>query len=279
MNLIDVIIQGIIQGVTEFLPISSSGHLSVYQHFFGTDDETSLLLIVMLHIGTLCSVLVAFRKEVWGMIKELFRLLGDIFRFRNILENTNESRRMIFMVFIATLPLAAAYFLNDFVKGIATDDDIIIEGVCFLITGLLLFIAFFWDRGRRDISLMKPLDAFLVGIAQLVAIVPGISRSGSTTAVAALRGLKKDTLISFSFILSIPAILAASASEILAVSKSDLTVDLFILALGFVVSAVFGSLTIWLIRWLIKKDRYVFFSYYLFLVGSITLTVGVFEHI
>jgi undecaprenyl-diphosphatase len=233
----------------------------------------------MLHIGTLCSVLVAFRKEVWGMIKELFRLLGDIFRFRNILENTNESRRMIFMVFIATLPLAAAYFLNDFVKGIATDDDIIIEGVCFLITGLLLFIAFFWDRGRRDISLMKPLDAFLVGIAQLVAIVPGISRSGSTTAVAALRGLKKDTLISFSFILSIPAILAASASEILAVSKSDLTVDLFILALGFVVSAVFGSLTIWLIRWLIKKDRYVFFSYYLFLVGSITLTVGVFEHI
>ena len=279
MNLIDAIIQGIIQGITEFLPVSSSGHLSVYRHFAGTAGDESMLFTIVLHLGTLLAVFIVFRKTIWEVLKELFRVMADIVRFRNIIEDMNDSRRMLFMVFIATLPLAAAYFLRKPVRVISSDGDIIVEGVCFLITGLLLFTAFFTDRGTRDISGMRVSDALIIGVTQMVAVFPGISRSGSTMAAGALRRFKKETVISFSFILGIPAITAAAASELLSAPAGQITEGLTELAAGFVSSLVFGILTIKLIGWLIKKERFIYFAYYLFLAGTITVTMGLLERV
>ena len=277
MTLVEVIIQGIIQGITEFLPISSSGHLSVFQHLFGLSGNDSMMLTVILHLGTLVAVFIAFRKMLWEIVKEFFRVIGDIFTKKNIFRDINDSRRMLFMVIVGTVPLVGAYFLSDLVKGISTDNDIIIEGICFTLTGLLLFVAFFKDRGYKGIKDMRVGDAIFVGIAQLIAILPGISRSGTTAAAGSLRKLNKETVISFSFILGIPAIIAAAASELLSKETAAISISLPFLAIGFLTSLIFGLITIGLIRWLMRKERYTIFSYYLFIVGAMTITLGILE--
>jgi len=279
LTIIEAIIQGIIQGVTEFLPISSSGHLSVYQHFTGIGGEDSLLFTVVLHLGTLLAIFIMFSKTIWDIIKEFFRTIGDIFKGKNIVQDMNDARRMLFMVIVATIPLAGAYFLRGVVKAITTDDDIIIEGICFLITGFLIYLAFFKDKVRKEVSKINLFDALIIGLTQLIAVFPGISRSGSTTAVGTLRGLKKETVISFSFILGIPAIIAAAASEFLSTSADNLSIDIPTLATGFLVSLLFGIISIGMIRWLMKRDKYIVFAYYMFLVGIVTISLGICEKI
>jgi len=218
-----------------------------------------------------------FRKLLYQIVKEFFKVIGEIFKFRNIVKDMNDTRRMLFMVIVATIPLVGAYFLSDLVKGIASDDDIIIEGICFLVTGLLLYLAFFKDRGRKDIGQMKAHDALIIGLTQMIAVTPGISRSGSTTAVGALRGYTKETVISFSFILGIPAIAAAAASEFLSISLDEISLSIPVLAVGFATSLIFGIISIGLVKWLMKKERYIVFAYYLFLLGIITVSLGLCE--
>lgn len=235
------------------------------------------MLTVVLHLGTLLAVFIMFRRIIWDMVKEFIRVIADIFRFRNITKDMNDSRRMLFMVFIATIPLIGAYFLKDIVEIISSDNDIIVEGICFFITGLLLYTAFFRERGYKAISDMKFYDALIIGITQMIAVTPGISRSGSTTSVGALRGFKKETVVTFSFILGIPAIFAAVASEFISTSPQEISFDIPMLIIGFGVSLAFGIITIALIRWLIKKERYIVFAYYLLIIGIVTISLGLLE--
>ena len=141
MSILDAVIQAIIQGLTEFLPVSSSGHLSLFQHFTGQSGEGALLFSAILHLGTLVAVFVAFRDTIWALIKEFFVMLKDIFTGKFKWSTMNGERRMIIMLVISLAMLIPFYIFKDFFTGIAEDSDILVEGVCFLYTSLILYLS------------------------------------------------------------------------------------------------------------------------------------------
>lgn len=278
MEYISVIIQAVIQGLTEFLPVSSSGHLSVVQHITGFSGESALVTSIVLHLGTLAAVFVAFRKTIWGMIKEFFKTIADIFTGKFSWKNMNSDRRMMIMVIIATLILVPVYFFKDFFTARQGDGDIAFEGVAFLFTALLLFLS---DRcsGTKTGEKMKVADAVTVGLFQCVALFPGVSRSGSTTAAGLFCGLEKNTAVTFAFILGIPAILGGSVLEFKDVMETQVEVDWIAMAIGFVVSAVVGFLAIKLVSWLLKSNRFKIFGVYTLVIGIACLAGGIWEHV
>ena len=276
MDYITVIIQAVVQGLTEFLPVSSSGHLSVIQHLTGVDGEAALILSISLHLGTLLAVFVAFRGTIFGMIKEFFLTIKDIFTKKFSWKNMNSNRRMMFMVIIATVMLVPCYLVKDFFTSRQGDGDIIFEGAAFLFTAMLLF---FSDKctGQKLGKDMKIKDALVVGAFQCVALFPGVSRSGSTTAAGLFCGLSKQTAVEFAFILGIPAILGGSVLELGDAIKSDVKVDWIMLAVGFVIAAVVGFLAIKLVDWLLKKNRFKIFGIYTLVLGIACIAAGIYE--
>ncbi len=279
MSIFEAIIQGIIQGVTEFLPVSSSGHLSLFQHFTNQSGEPALLFSVMLHMGTLFAIVIAFYKLIWELIKEFFAILKDIFTLKFSLKKTNPMRNMIYMILLALLPLIVIYFvLGDFYSMILSDDDIIIEGLSFLITATLLFIACKKDNGTKLEGDITAKDALIVGALQSIAPLPGVSRSGSTISSGLLCGFKKETAVKFSFILGIPAILGGGLSEILDMSGKDISLPIHIMAIGVITSAVVGYLSIKMVEWLLKEDKFKIFAYYTLVLGVVVIAIGVFEN-
>ncbi len=279
MDYINVIIQAIVQGLTEFLPVSSSGHLSVLQHITGIDGESALILSIVLHLGTLAAVFVAFRKTIFGMIKEFFLTIGDVFTGKFSWRGMNRNRRMMFMVIIATAILVPVYLFEEFFTGRQGDGDIVFEGAAFLFTALLLFLSDKCSRGEKYGEDMKVKDAFTVGLFQCIALFPGVSRSGSTTAAGLFCGLEKQTAVTFAFILGIPAILGGSVLELGDALSSDMQFDWVALGIGFVVSAVVGFLAIKLVSWLIKKDRFKIFGVYTLILGVACVAAGMWEHL
>lgn len=279
MDILTVMIQAVVQGLTEFLPVSSSGHLSVVQHITGVDGEAALILSLVLHLGTLLAVFIAFWGTIWGMIKEFFLTIGDIFTGKFSWKNMNGNRRMMFMVIIATVILVPFYFVQDFFTARQGDGDIVFEGVAFMFTALLLFLSDRFGHGTRTAEQMTVKDAVTVGLFQVVALFPGVSRSGSTTAGGLLSGLEKQTAVTFAFILGIPAILGGSLLEIGAALKSDMELDWLMLGLGFIISAVVGILSIKLVSWLVKRDRYKIFGIYTAVLGVICVAAGTWEHV
>lgn len=279
MDILTVIIQAVVQGLTEFLPVSSSGHLSVVQHITGVDGEAALILSLVLHLGTLLAVFIAFWGTIWGMIKEFFLTIGDIFTGKFSWKNMNGNRRMMFMVIIATVILVPFYFVQDFFTARQGDGDIVFEGVAFMFTALLLFLSDRFGHGPRTAEQMTVKDAVTVGLFQVVALFPGVSRSGSTTAGGLLSGLEKQTAVTFAFILGIPAILGGSLLEIGDALKSDMELDWLMLGLGFIISAVVGILSIKLVSWLVKRDRYKIFGIYTAVLGVICVAAGTWEHV
>ena len=278
MEYISMIIQGIIQGLTEFLPISSSGHLSVAQHFLGI-EETGLLMSIVLHLGTLVAVFIAFYRDIWGIIKEFFLTIKDIFTGKFSWKNMNDSRRMMFMVIIATLLLVPAYFIKDFFTCMEGDGDIIFEGCAFMFTALLLFLSDACVKGYKTGKDMKIRDAVAVGLFQCVALFPGVSRSGSTITAGLFCGLSRETAVKFSFILGIPAILGGSVLEIKDAFESGTEFDIPLLLTGFVVAAAVGVLSIKLVSLVTKKNKFKLFGVYVLVLGLLCVGEGVYEMI
>ena len=264
MDIITVIIQAVVQGLTEFLPVSSSGHLSVVQHVTGVNGEAALVLSLVLHLGTLAAVFVAFWGTIWGMIKEFFLTIGDIFTGKFSWKNMNGNRRMMFMVIIATVILVPFYLVEGFFTGRQGDGDIVFDR---------------FGHGTRTAEQMTVKDAVTVGLFQVVALFPGVSRSGSTTAGGLLSGLEKETAVTFAFILGIPAILGGSVLELGDALHSDMELDWVALGIGFVIAAVVGILSIKLVSWLVKKDRYKIFGVYTAVLGAVCVAAGLWEHI
>ena len=275
---ISIIIQGIIQGLTEFLPISSSGHLSVAQHFLGI-EEAGLLISIVLHLGTLVAVFIAFYKDIWGIIKEFFLTIKDIFTGKFSWKDMNDSRRMLFMVIIATLILVPAYFVKDFFTCMEGDGDIIFEGCAFMFTALLLFLSDACVKGFKTGKDMRIRDAVAVGLFQCVALFPGVSRSGSTITSGLFCGLTRETAVKFSFILGIPAILGGSVLEIKDAIDSGTEFDIPILLIGFVVAAAVGVLSIKLVSLVAKKNKIKWFGVYVLILGLLCVGTGLYETI
>ena len=273
---ISVIIQGIIQGLTEFLPISSSGHLSVAQHFLGI-EEAGLLISIVLHLGTLVAVFIAFYKDIWGLIKEFFLTFRDIFTGRFSWNNMNDSRRMLFMVIIATLLLVPAYFVKDFFTCMEGDGDIIFEGCAFMFTALLLFLSDACVKGFKTGKDMKVREAVAVGLFQCVALFPGVSRSGSTITTGLFCGLTRETAVKFSFILGIPAILGGSVLEIKDALESGTEFNIPVLLIGFIVAAAVGVLSIKLVSLVTQKNKFKWFGVYVLILGLLCVGAGVYE--
>ncbi len=277
-DIISVIIQGVIQGLTEFLPVSSSGHLSVAQHFMNV-EEGSMTLSVVLHLGTLIAVIVAFHKRIWGMIKEFFLSIRDIFKGQFSWRDMNDDRRMMIMVIIATLILVPFVLVKDFFTSVTGDGDIIFEGCAFLFTSLVLFLSDACVKGMKTGKDMKIKDAITVGLFQCVALFPGVSRSGSTISAGLFCGLTRETAAAFSFILGIPAILGSALLEGIDVIKSGEPVDVLPLAVGAAVAAVVGLLAIKLVQIIIKNDKFKIFGIYTLLLGIACIGTGIYENV
>ncbi len=274
MTVLEAFLQGVLQGFTEFLPVSSSGHLSLFQYFTGNSGESGFLFSILLHAGTLVAVCIVFWKTLMELLAEVFRLLGDIIRGRFDPKEMAPSRRMLFLLLLSLCPLFLVVFIKDWVEGFASDSNITVEGFCFLITALILLTGCHHDRGRKTAKDMKWKDALAVGIAQVIATMPGISRSGSTISTGMIWGLERSYAVSYSFILGIPAVLGAIVFELGDAFQEKAALPVPVMITGFVSSAVFGILSIKLVQWLVKGNKFKYFGYYTLALGIVVLIIG-----
>jgi len=276
MSVWEAIFQGIVQGLTEFLPVSSSGHLSLIQYFTGRNDETGALFTILLHLGTLLAVFLAFYKTILRLIVEVFAMLRDLFAGKFSLKNMPPYRRMVVLLVVSLIPMAFAFLLLDFYEGLSTDNNIIAEGLCFLLTSALLFISL-RCKGRKSAKNMTYHDAALIGTMQAIAPMPGISRSGSTIAVGLLCGLSREFAISFSFIMGVPTVLGANILKISDIANDGLSIPVPALIAGLLASLVFGLLAIRMVKWLAASDKFKYFAWYTLVLGIVVLVIGIIE--
>jgi undecaprenyl-diphosphatase len=280
MTIIDSIIQAIIQGLTEFLPVSSSGHISLYQHFTGNYGEGALLFSAILHLGTLIAVFIAFKDTIWALIKEFGLMIKDIFTGKFKWSTMNGERRMIKMLVISLSLLIPFYIFNDVFERISEDNDIVVEGICFIYTSIILSLSDRCTKGKKIPENITVKDAVTVGIFQGVALLPGVSRSGSTICGGLFSGFSRDTAVKYSFILGIPAILGGCVLEIKeAVSEGIGTIDYVPYIVGMVVAAVVGIMSIKMVSWLVSSNKFKIFAFYTFILGIVVISIGIYEKI
>ncbi|MBR6790717.1 MAG: undecaprenyl-diphosphate phosphatase [Oscillospiraceae bacterium] len=281
MSYAEAFLQAVLQGLTEFLPVSSSGHLSLFQHFTGNSGETGVFFSLMLHLGTLIAVFIAFRDTILQLIVEFFAMAAEICTGKFSWKERTPYRNMVVMILLGCVPMAFTLVLKDFYTGFSADDNIFWEGVFFLITAVLMYLADHCVKGGKGPGGISSRTALTIGAAQAVlAPLPGVSRSGSTISAGLLSGLDRETAVQFSFILGIPAILGGSLSEILDVTSADLAAaGMGQILLGIAVSAVVGLLAIKMVDYIVRTDKFKYFVWYTALLGIIVIAVGIFESI
>ncbi|MBD0777060.1 undecaprenyl-diphosphate phosphatase [Maribacter sp. ANRC-HE7] len=259
METFDAIILGIIQGLTEFLPVSSSGHLELGKAILGDHSvpEESLLFTVILHFATALSTMVVFRKDVWEIIKGLFRF------------QWNEETRFTLKIIISMLPavLIGLFFekqLEAFFGG-----DIRFVGFMLLITAVLLYFA---DKAKDTDKKVSYKNAFIVGVSQAIAMLPGISRSGATISTSVLLGVDKTKAARFSFLMVVPLIFGKIGKDLLSGELSIQSEDTFAMGAGFIAAFIAGlAACTWMIQ-LVKKSKLSYFAIYCLIVGLIAIT-------
>lgn len=270
MNVLSSIFLGLVQGVSEFLPISSSGHLALFQYFFGlVPPEESMFFDVLLHLGTLIAIFVYYWKDIVDLCKELVHLISCLFskEKRQQLKRLPPNGRMILMIVIATLPLFLVLPIKDKVEGLY--GNTIFVGVALVVTGCLLFYSDRMSRGKKGPKSATMLDALLVGVGQAVAVVPGLSRSGSTISAGMMRGFHRRFAVRFSFLLSIPAVLGANILSIGDAVQQGIDVSqLPAYIVGTIVAAVSGFFAIRLVNRLADKGKFGHFAYYCWGIGA-----------
>lgn len=248
-----------VQGLTEFLPISSSGHLVFFQSNFGL-REPHLFFDVMLHFGTLLAVIIYFRREIHAMGRGLGRTI-----LRK--EAGKEGNKLLLFILLGTIPTGLmGFFLKDWFESLFTQPKTV--GAMLLITGSILFSTRWIKNEGRPLEKMLWRDALLIGIAQGIAIIPGISRSGSTISVGLFCGLNRELAGRFSFLLSIPAILGAT---LLALQEVGSTIELQTVSIGTMTAFGVGFLSLSLLMRMIQKGKIHLFSYYCWAIGIFML--------
>ncbi len=278
MNYLFSIAMGFLQGVAEFLPISSSGHLTLFQYFFSPEqnpEELDMLFTILLHFGTLLSVCVYYWRDVIDMIREFFLGLGDLFSRRGSTSGRPpEARRLVLMIVVATLPLFAVLLVKDAVD--AAFSNVTFVSAALIATGFLLFFSDRMARGRKTARNATMMDALLVGCAQAVGTLPGISRAGSTISAGMLCGFDRTFAVRFSFLMSLPAVLGANILEIVdAVQAGGVDVSkLPMYLVGMVVAGVVGYFAIRLVNLLANKGKFGSFAYYCWAVGLVSLVAS-----
>ena len=269
MNVLSSIFLGLVQGVAEFLPISSSGHLALFQYFFGLNSEESLFFNVLLHLGTLIAIFVYYWRDIVSLCREFVRLVTCLFsrEKRRQMKRLPPDGRMILMIVVATLPLFVTLPIKDKVEGLYTNP--VFMGCALLVTGGLLFYSDRMRRGKKGPKSATFLDALLVGVGQAIAVTPGLSRSGTTISVGMMRGFHRRFAVRFSFLLSIPAVLGANILSIGEAVQQGIDVSkLPGYIIGTIVAAVSGFFAIRLVNVLADKGKFGNFAYYCWGIGA-----------
>ncbi len=304
MSIFDAIIQGIVQGLTEFLPVSSSGHLAITQHILGTSGDSNLFFNVMLHVGTLVAVIAFYYKLIWSLIKEFFSMIKDIFTGKFKWSKMNYERNLIMMLIIGLLPLFLLFIpipgtemkIKDLAEVLSASPILLVTAISLLVTSALLTIGIICNRrnsskggkhlkgagkansnGRESYTI---LDAVCVGLMQVAAAVfPGLSRSGSTLAVGEMRGINKQKALDYTFVLGVPSIVAAALLEGIDAVKSPegINVEIGVIIAGVIASAVVGYLAIVIFKWFLKSDKMSIFVIYTAIVGVAFIVISIIE--
>lgn len=302
MNIFEAIVLGAVQGLTEFLPVSSSGHLAIFQHFFGLNDN-NLFFNVMLHVGTLTAVCAVYWRLFLRLIKSFFRILKKIFTRKFKWGEMDADENLVIMLIIGLLPLFLLFLpigggmkIKDLADKWNSDGYLIITSISLLVTSFLLVIGINANRkttilykshgklradgaGRRKLN---PVDAVFIGLFQAVAaIFPGISRSGSTLTAGELRKINKQRALDYSFVLGTPAIIAAALLEgkdaLFPADGSTVSIEFFPTLIGIITSAIVGFLAIRLFKWLLSTNRMYYFVLYTAGAGIICLVISIIE--
>ena len=277
MSILKAVISGIIQGLTEFLPVSSSGHLSLWQHFSGTRGEGGLLFSAVLHMGTLIAVFVVYRWRILEMTREALRMVKDIFTGKFSFRELTAGGRGVVMIIVSLLMLLPFYIFRDVFECVSGDDDIIIEGICFIYTSMLLFMTDRCEKTYKTMGDITVKNAVIVGLFQGAALLPGVSRSGSTIAGGTFCSFDRETAVEYSFILGIPAILGGCILEGKKAVESGAAADTdpVCMAVGFLTAAAVGVLAIRMVRLISKGRKFRIFGVYTLIVGAAAIAAGV----
>ena len=271
MSLLSALLLGLIQGVAEFLPISSSGHLAIAQHLLGQSGVTEIpgFFDVLLHLGTLLAVFAAYWPEICDMLYELVRGVGDLAR-HSTPTPVPPARRLILLLLVGTLPLFAVLPVKDLVEGLS--DNLYFVAGALLVTGCLLFASDRVRKGRKTEKTATLTDVFLVGVAQAIATCPGVSRSGTTITAGCFVGFERKFAVRFSFLLSIPAVLGANILSLKdAVQAGVVWSEVPVYLAGVAVAAASGYLCIRLLRMIADRGKFGYFAYYCWAAGLLTL--------
>ena len=273
MSILSSIFLGLVQGVAEFLPISSSGHLAIAQNLLHIEGAGSVpeFFDVLLHLGTLIAVFAAYWKDICEMVMEFFRGIGDL-AHRSTPSPVPPARRLILLIIVGTLPLFAVLPIRKAVQGLG--DNMVFVGAALIVTGFLLFLCDQVRKGHKTERSATWLDALLVGVGQAVATLPGVSRSGMTITAGCFVGYERRFAVRFSFLLSIPAVLGANILSIGDAVKAGINgAEVPMYLVGVVTAAVVGYLCIRLLKYVADKGRFGAFAYYCWAVGILTLVL------
>lgn len=285
MSLLQAIFMGIIQGLTEFLPVSSSGHLAIFKIVFGVDTDTGILFDVLLHVGTLAAICVVYYKDIWKLIVEgccivrdcainviLFlknRVSGEKVPYRRIVNSSY--RKFVMLVIVSTIPTGIIGVAGGNAVELASE-ILIVPGICLIATAVLLFIA---DRTKDGDKLPKNVtytNAFGIGIAQGIATLPGLSRSGTTITACLLSGFNRNFAVKYSFIMSIPAILGALVLQLKDFKEINVTgVEVGYYIIGMIIAALVGYVCIKTMLIIVRKKKFTGFAIYCLLVGALSI--------
>lgn len=258
MTWFEALILGLVQGLTEFLPVSSSGHLEITKAIFGDNSlpEESLLMTVVLHAATALSTIVIFRKDIAEILKGLFQ-------FKN-----NEEFQFSLKIIISMIPAAVVGVLFEEVIEQFFGGNLLLVGSMLILTAGLLFLA---DKAKSTLNPVSYKNAFVIGVAQAVAILPGISRSGATISTSVLLGVDRQKAARFSFLMVVPLILGKMAKDILSGDLAETQTEASLLIIGFIAAFVAGLVACqWMIA-LVKKSQLKYFSFYCMIVGIIAI--------
>ena len=260
MDWLQALVLGIVQGLTEYLPVSSSGHLAIGSYLFGIDGEENLAFTVLVHVATVMSTFVVLWKEIDWILKGLFKF------------KMNDETKYFLNIVVSMIPIGiVGVFFKDQVEEIF-GSGLLIVGCCLLLTALLLTFSYYAKPRQREHISLK--DAFIIGLAQACAVLPGLSRSGSTIATGLLLGNKKEKLAQFSFLMVIPPILGEALLDVLKAAKGEEAFgDISVppLVVGFVAAFVSGCLACkWMIN-IVKKGKLIYFGIYCAIAGAVTI--------
>ena len=263
MDWIQALILGVVQGLTEYLPVSSSGHLAIISNFFGIEGEESLMFTIAVHVATVLSTLVMLWKEIDWILKGLFKF------------KMNDETKYVLNIIVSMIPVGiVGVFFKDKVEEVFGSGLLIVGAMLLLTAVLLIFSYYAKPRQKERISLW---DAFVIGVAQACAVMPGLSRSGSTIATGLMLGNKKEKLAQFSFLMVIPPILGEALLDVLKAAKGeDVMGDIGLLPLcvGFVAAFLSGCFACKLMISIVKKGKLVYFGIYCAVIGAAVLAYG-----